>query len=75
MKLASRLRAKNIPVDIDLIGKQLKKQMESASHSKFAIIIGPKELEQNLVVLRNMNDRTESQINVDELLDNPENYL
>ena len=75
MKIASQLRAKNIPIDIDLVGRQLKKQMESASNSKFAIIIGPKELEQNQVVLRNMNDRTESQIKLDELLANPENFL
>ena len=75
MKIASKLRLKNIPIDIDLVGRQLKKQMESASNSKFAIIIGPKELEQNQVVLRNMNDRTESQVNLDELLDNPKNFL
>ena len=75
MKIASQLRAKNIQIDIDLVGRQLKKQMESASDSKFAIIIGPKELEQNQVVLRNMIDRTESQIKLDELLSNPENFL
>ena len=75
MKIASQLRLKNIPIDIDLVGRQLKKQMESASNSQFAIIIGPKELEHNQVVLRNMNDRTESQVNLDELLDNPENFL
>ena len=75
MKIASQLRAKNIQIDIDLVGRQLKKQMESASDSKYAIIIGPKELEQNQIVLRNMNDRTESQINLDELLDKPENFL
>ena len=75
MKIASQLRLKNIPIDIDLIGKKKKKQMESASTSKFAIIVGPKEIEQNQVVLRNMNDRTESQINLDDLLKNPESFL
>ena len=75
MKIASQLRLKNIPIDVDLVGRQLKKQMESASTSKFAIIVGPKEIEQNQVVLRNMNDRTESQINLDELLKNPESFL
>lgn len=75
MKIASQLRLKNIPIDIDLVGRQLKKQMESASTSRFAIIVGPKELEQNQVVLRNMNDRTESQINLDDLLKNPESFL
>ena len=75
MKIASKLRMKNYVIDIDLVGRQLKKQMESASDSKFAIIIGPKELEQNQAVLRNMNDRSESAVNIDDLLENPQNFL
>lgn len=75
IKLASQLRQKNIPVDVDLMGRPFKKQIESASNSKFAIIIGRKELEENQLVLRNMNDRTESKINTDEFLANPESFL
>jgi len=40
--LASKLRQKGIPVEIDLSGRSLKKQMESASESKFAVIVAPK---------------------------------
>jgi len=43
MNLASKLRQNLIPVDVDVLGRNLKKQMEQASDSKFAIIIGPSE--------------------------------
>lgn len=74
VRIASRLRAKNIPVDVDLVGRHLKKQLESASSSQFAIIVGPRELEQNNIVLRNMTDRTESIVNLDTLLSNPADF-
>ncbi|HXV51175.1 MAG TPA: histidine--tRNA ligase, partial [Nitrosopumilaceae archaeon] len=37
--LASKLRQKGISIEIDLSGRSLKKQMEFASESKFAIIV------------------------------------
>jgi histidyl-tRNA synthetase len=46
MSVASLLRLNNIPTDIDLSGKNLKKQIEQASESKYCIIVAPKELEQ-----------------------------
>ena len=73
--LVSRLRQKGIPVEIDLSGRSLKKQMESASESKFAIIIAPKEFSSKSIILRNMEDGKEKQITVDELLKNPKSIL
>lgn len=75
IKLASQLRAKDIPVAIDLVARQLKKQMEAAADSEFTIIVGPKELEQNQVVLRNMQNRTESALDIDDLMSSPAKYL
>ena len=43
--IASLLRLNNIPTDIDLAGRNMKKQMDIATNSKFAIIVGPQELE------------------------------
>ena len=73
--LASKLRQKGIPVEIDLSGRSLKKQMESASESKFAVIVAPKEFSSKSLILRNMEDGKEKHIPVDELLKNPKSIL
>ena len=75
MSVASLLRLNNIPTDIDLSGKNLKKQIEQASESKYCIIVAPKELENSKVVLRNMQDGTESQIELEKLTEDPESVL
>ena len=75
MNLASKLRRKSILVDIDLLTRPLKKQMDSASDSKFAIIVAPKEFSQNLLVVRNMTDGNEKQVSIENLLSNPESIL
>ena len=68
INLASTLRDKGIFVDIDLSGKSLKKQMEKSVNSKFAVIIGPKEFADGVVILRDMLERTEKQIKIENLL-------
>jgi len=70
---ASKLRKLGVAVNIDLTAKSLKKQMENASRSKFSVIFAPKEFAEKNVVLRNMMDRTEKQISLDELITNPKN--
>ena len=62
-------------VNIDLTGKPLKKQMEMSSNSKFSIIFAPKEFAEKNVVLRNMIDKTEKQISLDELITDTKNIL
>jgi histidyl-tRNA synthetase len=75
MSIASLLRLANIPTNIDLAGKALKKQMEQASDSKFCIIVAPKELESGKVVLRNMKSGQESQVNIETITDDPSSIL
>nr|AIF07545.1 histidyl-tRNA synthetase (HARS, hisS) [uncultured marine thaumarchaeote KM3_204_F10] len=75
IKCASKLRQLGILTNIDLTAKSLKKQMENASDSKFSIIFAPKEFAEKCVVLRNMMDRTEKQISLDELITNPKDIL
>jgi len=72
---ASKLRKLGVIVNIDLTTKSLKKQMENSSGSKFSIIFAPKEFAEKNVVLRNMVDRTEKQISLDELVINPKYIL
>ncbi len=71
MRLASTLRLYDIITDVDLTGKPLKKQMEAATESKFAIIVAPKELESGNVILRNMADGTENQMELEKITDYP----
>ena len=68
IKLASSLRDKGMFVNIDLNDKPLKKQMEQSIDSKFAVIVAPNEFSNGTVVLRNMLDRSEKQVKLEELL-------
>ena len=69
MNLASKLRQKQITVTIDVTGKSLSKQMEHASDSTFAVIVGPKEYADDSVVLRNMKDGKENTMKINNLLE------
>jgi histidyl-tRNA synthetase len=75
MSLASKLRQKHIPVDVDLFGKSLSKQMEIAADSSYSIIVGPKELAQDSVLLRNMKDGIENMVHIKNLLADPKTIL
>ena len=73
--IASLLRLANIPTDIDLAGRNIKKQMNQATNSRLAIIVGPQELEQGNVVLRDMINRTERVISLEKLTEDPNSIL
>jgi len=75
VRTASKLRNLGIPTNIDLNGKSLKKQMEISSNSKFSIIFAPQEFSEKQVVLRNMVDRTEKRVSLEELITNPKDIL
>ena len=74
-KITSILRENSIPTDIDLSGRALKKQMEQSTNSKFVIIVGPDEFSKNMVVVRNMSDRTENKILIPDLLEHVKKIL
>jgi histidyl-tRNA synthetase len=75
VRTASKLRNLGIPTNIDLNGKSLKKQMEISSSSKFSIIFAPQEFSEKQIVLRNMVDRTEKRVSLEELITNPKDIL
>ena len=75
MSITSLLRLANIPTDIDLAGRNLKKQMEQAKDARLAIIVGPQELEEGNVVLRDMNDGSEGTIPLEKLTEDPNSVL
>ncbi|MBL7017294.1 MAG: histidine--tRNA ligase [Nitrosopumilus sp.] len=73
--ITSLLRLNNIPTDIDLAGRNMKKQMDIATNSKFAIIVGPQELENGNVVLKDMINGTEGIISLEKLTEDPKSIL
>ena len=75
VRTASKLRSLGIPTNIDLNGKSLKKQMEISSSSRFSIIFAPQEFSEKQIVLRNMVDRTEKRVSLEELITNPKDIL
>jgi histidyl-tRNA synthetase len=75
INLASHLRLQGILTDVDLSGKSLKKQMEIASNSKYAIIVAPKEYADNSVILRNMTDGHEKYMKIDVMLNDLKSSL
>ena len=75
ISIASLLRLNNIPTDIDLAGRNLKKQMDIAANSRFSIIVGPQELEQGNVVLHDMINGIEGTIPLEKLTEDPNSVL
>ena len=75
MSITSLLRLNNIPTDIDLAGRNLKKQMDIASNARFSIIVGPQELDQGNVVLHDMINGTEGTISLEKLTEDPNSVL
>jgi len=66
--IAAKFRPK-CSVEIDLMDRKLGKILEYASriNARYALIVGPKELEQGLVVLRDMNSGSQKEVKIDEI--------
>lgn len=73
--ITSLLRLNNIPADIDLVGRNLKKQMDNAGNARYSIIVGPQELESGNVVLHDMRDGKEGTISLEKLTEDPNSVL
>ena len=73
--ITSLLRLNNIPTDIDLAGRNIKKQMDIATNAQFAIIVGPQELENGNVVLKDMISGIEGTISLEKLTEDPKSIL
>ncbi len=69
-ELSAMLRKEGIPVEVDVMGRTVSKALSEASKRGFthAIIIGPEELKEGKVVLRNMKEREQKNINIESLI-------
>jgi histidyl-tRNA synthetase len=70
MCLAAELRQDGISTDIDLEGKGIKKGLELAikKNVKAVLIIGKNEIEQKIITLKNLNDRSQTQYPKEQIL-------
>ena len=66
IEICNELRAANISVEVDLIGRSLKSQMKYASKINAAnvLIIGDDELKGGIAKLKNMANSTEAEVNL-----------
>jgi len=70
LPVAQKLREANIPTDIDLMERNVSKNLDFANSNKipYVIIAGPDELEQNNVKVKNMQSGEETTIGIDDLI-------
>lgn len=64
LQLASELRRKDIPCEIDLLDRSLKAQMREADrqHAEFAVVVGEREIRENALLVKNMKNGEETRI-------------
>ncbi len=67
-EITSNLRRKGLPVDTEVSGRTLRKQLEYASKSaSLFVIVGPRDYAERKVTLRDMESGAESKIPLEEL--------
>ncbi len=69
IQLSSKLRKAKIPVEMELMGRTVSKALSDASRRGIthAVIVGPKELKKDKVVLRNMKKREQRTVEIEKI--------
>ncbi|MFP4170274.1 MAG: histidine--tRNA ligase [Methanomassiliicoccales archaeon] len=70
-QVVSRLRSAGVRADVDLMRRSMGKNLKFADSvcAKYAIIVGPKELEEGSVTVRDMETGDQSLVRMEELVD------
>jgi histidyl-tRNA synthetase len=70
-EIASMLREAMIPTDIEATGRTVSKALSDANRRSvtYAILVGPEELKERKIVLRNLKTRTQETLDVSELIE------
>ncbi|MEM3672867.1 MAG: histidine--tRNA ligase [Candidatus Bathyarchaeia archaeon] len=70
LQIAQMLRAADIPVEVEVMGRKVTKALEDADRRKmeYAIIVGGKELKEGAVVLRNLKRREQKTVKLEEIV-------
>ncbi len=71
VELATQLRNKNIYTEIDLLERSLSKNLEYANRHQipYVVILGKRDITENLCTLRNMGDGTEQKVHLTQIVD------
>jgi histidyl-tRNA synthetase len=69
-EISSMLREAMIPTEIEVIGRTVSKALSDADRRKvtYAVLVGPEELKEGKVVLRNLTTRKQKTIEIEELV-------
>jgi histidyl-tRNA synthetase len=69
LKIAQMLRAVDVPVEFEVMGRKMAKALEDADKRQvdYVVIVGEKELQQNAVVLRDLAKRKQTVVAISEL--------
>jgi histidyl-tRNA synthetase len=70
LKLMRDLRNKGVKVEMDSLARNVKGQFKYADRlaSKYTIVIGDNELDQNMVTVKNMKTSEQEQVAIDNIL-------
>lgn len=70
LSIANQIREKGISAEIDFLGKSLKSQMRTANRlqASYVIILGPEELKDNKVTIKDMLNGTQKEIGLNDIL-------
>ena len=71
LNLVMKIRQSGISCDFDMKKRSLKKQLEYANSMNIPIVIilGPRELEKDMVKIRTMKDRSEIEVNASQIVE------
>lgn len=70
LSIANQIREKGISVEMDFLGKSLKSQMRTANKLlvPYVLILGPEELKEEKVTVKNMENGVQEEISLDDIL-------
>lgn len=70
VEISSRLRSNNINCELYLNDAKMEKQLKYADQKQipYVVIIGPEEQDKNVVTIKNLQNRTQEQLTLDQLI-------
>ncbi len=76
LEMLASLRRKGVAADLDYMGRSLRKVMSvAARRARYALFLGPDELSQNRLTLKNLSSGESTSLPIPEFLTNPQAFL
>jgi histidyl-tRNA synthetase len=70
LRISQMLRDADVPVEVEVMGRKMVKALEDADRRKidFAVIVGEKELKENAVVVRDLEKREQTTVEIKKIV-------